>query len=272
MADKSSLHNKSSSSTWTASIGGGGSSADLVSLGSVSPSSLTPTVTFHFQSGLSREQVQVPVEKLTLKTLKDLASSFVNRKLNPDHGVPSLYERLMLFKHDYSSPNILRFINAASDIADGTLIEVVVSSNYVPSGDVEFRPHTMEVHSYRSPTFCDYCGEMLFGLTHQGLKCKGCKSTKKLHAILNNCMRAREYGFRIRECVTLDCSVDGNCLHFVVVRFIYRQSKLSQTLRLQSAEQLRRNSTASAKIQHGNDEREFNAKRRRRTSTASPFV
>lgn len=34
-------------------------------------------------------------------------------------------------------------------------------------------PHTLYVHSYKSPTFCDFCGEMLFGLVKQGLKCHG---------------------------------------------------------------------------------------------------
>lgn len=36
------------------------------------------------------------------------------------------------------------------------------------------RPHTLAVHSYKAPTFCDYCGEMLFGLVRQGLKCDDC--------------------------------------------------------------------------------------------------
>lgn len=35
------------------------------------------------------------------------------------------------------------------------------------------RPHALIVHSYKVPTFCDFCGEMLFGLVRQGLKCEG---------------------------------------------------------------------------------------------------
>lgn len=34
-------------------------------------------------------------------------------------------------------------------------------------------PHTLYVHSYKAPTFCDFCGELLFGLVKQGLKCQG---------------------------------------------------------------------------------------------------
>ena len=34
----------------------------------------------------------------------------------------------------------------------------------------------LSVHSYKSPHFCDFCGEMLFGLVKQGLKCEGLNS------------------------------------------------------------------------------------------------
>ena len=39
--------------------------------------------------------------------------------------------------------------------------------------DNSIRPHMLNVHSYKSPTFCDFCGVMLFGLVRQGLKCEG---------------------------------------------------------------------------------------------------
>lgn len=41
------------------------------------------------------------------------------------------------------------------------------------SEDFQIRPHALNVHSYRAPAFCDHCGEMLFGLVRQGLKCDG---------------------------------------------------------------------------------------------------
>ncbi|XP_033100333.1 serine/threonine-protein kinase D1-like [Anneissia japonica] len=39
---------------------------------------------------------------------------------------------------------------------------------------MQIRPHTLYVHSYKVPTFCDFCGQMLFGLVKQGIKCDGC--------------------------------------------------------------------------------------------------
>lgn len=43
-----------------------------------------------------------------------------------------------------------------------------------PTSDMPtLKPHNLNVHSYKAPTFCDFCGEMLFGLVRQGLKCDG---------------------------------------------------------------------------------------------------
>jgi len=39
--------------------------------------------------------------------------------------------------------------------------------------DLQIRPHVLYVHSYKSPHFCDFCGEMLWGIVRQGLKCDG---------------------------------------------------------------------------------------------------
>ncbi|XP_063627786.1 serine/threonine-protein kinase D1 [Cydia splendana] len=135
-------------------------------------------VTFLFQLGVLRDAVAAPAHALTLAHLKELAVKFVHEKI-PDNGLNRLSERILLFRHDYCSPNVLQLINSASDVSDETLVEIVLTANPLLCGSESDAapaplPHMLSVHSYKSPTFCDFCGEMLFGLVRQGLKCEGC--------------------------------------------------------------------------------------------------
>lgn len=53
----------------------------------------------------------------------------------------------------------------------------------IPQDGIQIRPHQLNVHSYKSPAFCDFCGEMLFGLVRQGLKCE-CKPFLLIFSLL----------------------------------------------------------------------------------------
>uniref|UniRef100_A0A669D8W6 protein kinase C n=1 Tax=Oreochromis niloticus TaxID=8128 RepID=A0A669D8W6_ORENI len=112
----------------------------------------------------------------------------------PECGFYGIYDKILLFKHDTSTNNILQLVKAASDIQEGDLVEVVLSAA-ATFEDFQIRPHALNVHSYRAPAFCDHCGEMLFGLVRQGLKCDGCGLNyhkRCAFSIPNNCSGARK--------------------------------------------------------------------------------
>lgn len=56
-----------------------------------------------------------------------------------EHGIPRLNECINLFRHDSTKPNILQLINAASEITEDALVEIVLSgSEPVQASHVEF--------------------------------------------------------------------------------------------------------------------------------------
>uniref|UniRef100_A0A7N9AL25 Serine/threonine-protein kinase n=1 Tax=Mastacembelus armatus TaxID=205130 RepID=A0A7N9AL25_9TELE len=161
--------------------------------GSSPPVPPTPTgVSFIIQIGLTRESVLMP-QSADMAYVKQIACSIVDTKF-PECGFYGIYDKILLFKHDTSTNNILQLVKAAGDIQEGDLVEVVLSAA-ATFEDFQIRPHALNVHSYRAPAFCDHCGEMLFGLVRQGLKCDGCGLNyhkRCAFSIPNNCSGARK--------------------------------------------------------------------------------
>ena len=57
--------------------------------------------------------------------------------------------------------------------------QVILNTAPLGDEDVEIRPHSLTIHSYKTPTFCNFCGEMLFGMFKQVWV--SAKSTKAWH-------------------------------------------------------------------------------------------
>jgi len=71
--------------------------------------------------------------------------------------------------------------------------------------ELQICPHVLHVHSYKSPHFCDFCGEMLFGLVKQGLKCEG----TLMHQLLHQSVYRQIFvcGTNIKFTTKLNCSL-----------------------------------------------------------------
>ncbi|XP_040189835.1 serine/threonine-protein kinase D1 isoform X1 [Rana temporaria] len=158
------------------------------------PSPAGPGLSLQIQIGLSREPVVLPEPgELSLGAVREMACSIVDQKF-PECGFYGMYDKILLFRHDPNSENILQLVKSEADIQEGDLIEVVLSAS-ATFEDFQIRPHTLYVHSYRAPAFCDHCGEMLWGLVRQGLKCEGCGLNyhkRCAFKIPNNCTGVRK--------------------------------------------------------------------------------
>lgn len=145
------------------------------------------------QCGIAREATVF--EAKDFATLTELACAFVDLKF-PDHSYVALADKILLYKHDYSKPNVLELLTDVDQLTDGAVVEIVFKAQELHDETV-IRPHMLVVHSYKTPNFCDYCGEMLFGLVRQGLKCEGCGGNfhkRCAFKIPNNCSDVKRRG------------------------------------------------------------------------------
>uniref|UniRef100_A0A8D1WAQ5 Serine/threonine-protein kinase n=1 Tax=Sus scrofa TaxID=9823 RepID=A0A8D1WAQ5_PIG len=103
-----------------------------LSNGSFSAPSLTNsrgsvhTISFLLQIGLTRESITIEAQELSLSAVKDLVCSIVYQKF-PECGFFGMYDKILLFRHDMNSENILQLITSADEIHEGDLVEVVLS-------------------------------------------------------------------------------------------------------------------------------------------------
>ncbi|XP_036403552.1 serine/threonine-protein kinase D1-like [Megalops cyprinoides] len=150
------------------------------SLSAMSVTSSTPGPSVHppgpaliqLQIGLFREVVWVSSGQLSFHSVRKLAMQIIERKA-PECTIVGNGEKILLFRHEPGTEHLLRLLSGSDTLQDGDLVEVVLSGSASVT-EMKLRPHTLVVQSYRTPTFCHHCGEMLWGLVRQGLKCEGC--------------------------------------------------------------------------------------------------
>ncbi|KAM9302394.1 serine/threonine-protein kinase D3-like [Gastrophryne carolinensis] len=143
------------------------------------------------QIGLCRELYHLHPHEANYTNVKRLAMELVEKKF-PEYGFLGVSEKIQIFRHNVNSENVLERLFPNNSVTEGDLIEVILPASV--SLDFSIRPHILLVHSYKSPAFCDYCGEMLFGLVRQGLKCQGCGLNyhkRCAFKIPNNCRGVR---------------------------------------------------------------------------------